>query len=379
MARSSISGLTWDHPRGFAALDAASALPEAADLNLQWQTQSLEGFESHPIGELCEQYDLVVLDHPHVGEAVEAGCLWPLEELFSAQELQGWAAQSVGASYESYAWQGRQWALPLDAATQVAAARADLIDGALPASWTDVVDLSSDGGVCLSIAGPHAMLSFCSMMTAFGSPPEVERSAAHFVDEATALEVLDVMATLVGRMNPATHALNPIQMLEFMSRNDEVRFCPLIYGYVNYATRTDERAPVRFVDVPVARPAGRHGSTLGGTGIALSRRSKPSRELLDHLRFLMSESTQVDFIPAHHGQPSHRAAWTHAGVNDASGNFYRDTLATIEQAYVRPRYSGYIAFQTRASSAIRAALVDGTSHRQLIAALNAGFKQQSVR
>lgn len=379
MGQSSIRGLTWDHPRGFAALEAASALPEAAALNLQWQTQSLEGFESHPIAQLCEQYDLVVLDHPHVGEAVEAGCLWPLEELFSAQELRGWDAQSVGASYESYAWQGKQWALPLDAATQVAAARADLIDAALPAAWADVVDLSSRGGVCLSIAGPHAMLSFCSMMAAFGSPPEVERGAAHFVDEAIALEVLDVMATLVGRMNPATHALNPIQMLEWMSRRDEVRFCPLIYGYVNYATPTDERTAVTFLDVPVAGAAGRRGSTLGGTGIALSRRSKPSPGLLDHLRFLMSERAQVDFIPAHQGQPSHRAAWTDAGVNEASGNFYRNTLETIEQAYVRPRYAGYIAFQSRASSAIRAALVDGTSHRELVATLNSGFKQQSVR
>ncbi|QGZ65594.1 type 2 periplasmic-binding domain-containing protein [Paraburkholderia acidisoli] len=374
-----IQGLTWDHPRGFVALDAASRLDDAAALNLHWSKQPLEGFESHPIADLCDRFDLVVLDHPHIGEAVEAGCVWALDELFAPEELRAWAAQSVGPSYESYAWQGRQWGLPLDAATQVAVARADLIDARLPATWADVTALSRQGGVVLSVAGPHAMLSFCSMMAAWGAPPATDPKAKPFVDEDTALEVLDTMATIFGGMSEAAHDLNPIRMLEWLARSDEARYCPLIYGYVNYATSASGRKAVQFLDTPVRTAGGRHGSTLGGTGIALSRRAKPAPALLDHLRYLMSARAQTGFIPSHEGQPSHREAWRDASVNAAAGNFYRNTLATIEDAYVRPRCAGYIEFQTRASAAIRSALASRTPHRQLVSGLNLGFERLNER
>src|SRR3546814_11047065 len=61
-------GLTWDHPRGYNALAAAAAT--RTDGELGWDKQPLEGFEAHPIADLCARYDLVVLDHPHVGEEI---------------------------------------------------------------------------------------------------------------------------------------------------------------------------------------------------------------------------------------------------------------------------------------------------------------------
>src|SRR3546814_20774510 len=87
-------GLTWDHPRGYNALAAAAAT--SADCELDWDKQPLEGFEAHPIADLCARYDLVVLDHPHVGEAVAAGCLQPLEAHFGADEIAALCAESIG-------------------------------------------------------------------------------------------------------------------------------------------------------------------------------------------------------------------------------------------------------------------------------------------
>lgn len=51
-----IKALTWDHPRGYNALAAAARLPEAAvsSLEILWDKQPLEGFESHQIADLCE-------------------------------------------------------------------------------------------------------------------------------------------------------------------------------------------------------------------------------------------------------------------------------------------------------------------------------------
>ena len=151
-------GLTWDHPRGFNALAAATG-------PVDWEVQPLEGFESAPIADLCAAYDLVVLDHPHLGEALAADCLLPLDTVLPDAALDRIAQGAIGPAHASYSMAGHQWALPLDAATQVMALRADLTGGR-PVTWAEVEALSQRGHVALSLAGPHAALSFLSVCAA---------------------------------------------------------------------------------------------------------------------------------------------------------------------------------------------------------------------
>jgi multiple sugar transport system substrate-binding protein len=353
------AGLTWDHPRGYAALRAA-----AGDL-VAWDTQPLEGFESHPIDDLCARYDLVVLDHPHLGDALAAGCLTPLDDLFGADELATWAAASIGATKASYACDGRQWALPLDAATQVCAARTDLV-GEPPDTWDEVERISRNAPVALSLAGPHAFLTFCSIAVALGEEPASDPDK--LLSTSTGLSVLDLMAAIDARAPAPTRALNPIGLLELMCTTDRLALCPLVYGYVNYAGR------LTFGDAPAAVRGGPPGSTLGGTGIAVSARCAPTPALLDHLRLLMSRETQTGFIPQHAGQPSARAAWTDQAVDAAAGGFYRRTARTCEQAWVRPRYAGYIGFQSAASALVRAALAGDLDHRGALDRLQGRYR-----
>jgi multiple sugar transport system substrate-binding protein len=54
-----------------------------------------------------------------------------------------------------------------------------------------------------------------------------------------------------------------------------------------------------------------------------------------------------------------------------TGNFFRDTLSTLDEAYLRPRYDRYIAFQTRASEIVYEALTAKRSGRDAIAAVAA--------
>src|SRR4029453_6208849 len=86
--------------------------------------------ESFPVEELARTYDLIVIDHPHVGQITGEGCLAPLDGGGREAERAALAAGSVGKSYPSYAWLGRQWAFPIDAATQVQAWRPDLLPAA---------------------------------------------------------------------------------------------------------------------------------------------------------------------------------------------------------------------------------------------------------
>lgn len=349
-----VKATTWDHPRGYNALAAAAKLEEtrSSGLDITWDKQPLEGFESHPVADLCARYDLVVLDHPHVGEAVASDCLRPLEEVFDAPTLAALAADSIGPSLTSYRFAGRHWALPLDAATQVMATRADLLDGTSPATWDEVVALSRrTKTVAMSLAGPHAALSFLSIATAFGEPP-AERDPDLLISVATGTNVYELMRELASLSPVSVRGLNPIGILGHMAAHDDVLLCPLVYGYVNYSGR-GTRHPLTFRDAPVATSGGRPGSTLGGTGIGISKRCDMTPALKNHLLWLLGHQAQTQFIPDHDGQPSRRDAWHDAGVNARWGDFYTNTAATLEAAYVRPRHDGYIAFQGKASALLR--------------------------
>ena len=336
----SARGLTWDHPRGYNALAAAGG-------PVTWETQPLEGFESAPIARLCADYDLVVLDHPHLGEALAEGCILPLDQLFDPADLARIADAAMGPSFASYAMAGRQWALPLDAATQVMALRPDLTE-ARPTSWDEVLRLSAEGGVALSLAGPHAALSFLSVCAALDAGLDLRDGG--WVAPDVARGAYDILAELAAHSPASTAALNPIGILNHMSAQDDVALCPLIYGYVNYAG-PGRAHPLRFANAP--RAGGRPGSILGGTGIAVSRRCTMTDDLRAHLLMLMSDTAQRGLIPDNDGQPGLAAAWADPRVNAAWGNFYADTADTLRAAAIRPRHNGYIAFQTAASAHLR--------------------------
>lgn len=348
-------GLTWDHPRGRHALEAAAAV--AADeggVLIEWDAHPLEGFESAPIAELAERYDLIVLDHPHLGEALASDSFVPMEEVFDAALLDRLAADAIGPSFTSYSLGGSQWALPLDAATQVAAARVDLIEGAVPTTWSDVVALSQHAPVALSLAGPHAFLTFASVLAGARAPiADSPAAGSVFSSRAVAREVFDALAAIARRSPAETHGENPIALLERMANSDSLTYVPLVYGYVNYSSRS-----LQFRDAPRWGASARLGSTIGGTGIAISKRCPVTPELVSHLAWLLDRETQRTFIPEHDGQPGLRSAWHDGRVNEGAHDFYSNTAATIEDSWVRPRYNGYIAFQARASQLLRDALLD---------------------
>lgn len=354
MSVHSYVGLTWDHPRGYVALEKAAEQARAGGLPLHWRRQPLEGFESHPIEELAREYDLIVLDHPHIGDAVAGDCLQPLEALFDQTDLQAWNAQSIGNTFESYRYAGKHWALPLDAASQVAACRHDRLDEEPPTTWEATVYFARRHPISLSLAGPHAILTLFSISTAYADAPVAADPARLFEGRGIAA-AWDLMRDLYALSFKGWADRNPIAILESLARDGEAVYCPLVFGYVNYSIAAGARRAVHFTDVP-AGPSGRLGSVLGGTGLAISRHAKVSDQLLAHLAALLSPGMQRDFIPFAEGQPSARAAWSDPGVNSAWDGFFAQTKATLEQAIVRPRHPHYVPFQTAAAEFVRHAL-----------------------
>lgn len=360
-------GLTWNHPRGTEALRHTAALFSRGSHGdtLVWDSQPLEGFESHPIAELCERYDLVVLDHPHLGDALAAGCLQPIDRFVPAADIADWRNNTVGWSAASYTVDGKLWALPLDAAAQVAAANPELVP-VLPRTWDDVKQLAREVPVALSLAGPHALLTFFSLCVALGEPPDPARG---LVSTDCGLAALGIMRDITV-LGPETADRNPISLLELVAEGTRLAYCPLVYGYATYSAR-GRVSPVVFGDAPRIVATGLRGSTLGGTGLAVTHRCVPSPALVDHLRRLLSAEAQRGVVTAHHGQPSRREAWTDADVNERYGDFYLRTLATVDSAWVRPRHAGYPRFQSLAARAIRDGLRHGAALRDVLAEVRA--------
>ena len=361
------AGLTWNHPRGFRALDASALRWSTESFHVHWDRQSLEQFESRPIAEICSRYDLVVLDHPHIGEAAAANCLVPLEEWCGSEEIDRIREESIGQVLESYFYEGKLWALPLDAATQVLACRTDLMPQAYPlTTWRDVSGLAKKAAVALSLAGPHALLMFFSICVALGEPP-LSRDVNLLVSRETGERALELMGNLLETTDASVRHPNPIEILEEMATSNSIVCCPLVYGYVNYAApKEPTRKPITFRNAPRIEDTGVPGSTLGGTGIAVSNRCDVTPELRSYLSWLVSRDTQRNFIPTWDGQPSSRYAWLDVELNERRGGFYLNTAETVERAWVRPRFPGYIAFQAEASEVLRCGLQERAGVSRLL-------------
>ena len=75
-----LKGMTWSHPRGYDPMVAtAEAWRDRTGIGIEWDKRSLQDFESFPVEELARRYDLIVIDHPHVGQITAEKCLAPLD------------------------------------------------------------------------------------------------------------------------------------------------------------------------------------------------------------------------------------------------------------------------------------------------------------
>ncbi|EXL07352.1 extracellular solute-binding protein [Brucella anthropi] len=372
MSTIKLKGMTWSHPRGYDPM-VAGAEQWLADkgVEIEWEKRSLQDFETFPVEELARNFDMIVIDHPHVGQITKEGCLLPLDVPGRETELKELADGSVGQSFPSYNWQGRQWAFPLDAATQVQAWRPDLMDKPVT-SWGEVLRLARAGKVLLPLRSPHSLMCFYTLVANAGTPCAVEGELISVEDGVKAFEQLREIASLV---KPKCFGMDPIAVFEEMAKPDSDIACsPLIYGYVNYAMPGFRDRLIRFADIP-AGAAGVAGSALGGTGIAVSAFSKHPEAAIDFAYWIASGDVQKGLYAASNGQPGHADAWEDDTVNNATSGFYRDTRATLEGAWVRPRHDGYMPFQEAASERINKGLRENEKAEVVIADLNRLFRE----
>ncbi len=370
-----LKGMTWSHPRGYDPMVAtAKAFKQKTGVEIVWDKRSLQDFETFPVEELARAYDLIVIDHPHVGQITDEGCLTPLDVPGREAERDAMARHSVGQSYPSYNWAGRQWAFPIDAATQVMAYRPDLLPTP-PRTWDEVIALACAGKVTLPMRPPHAMMSFFTLAANLGTPCATT-GPGDLIAPTDGARVVELLRTVTDHIAPGDFDIDPIVASETLAGDTStVAVMPLGYGYLSYALENFRPHRLKFTNIPVAGTLGPVGSALGGTGIAVSAFSKHRDAAIDYAYWVAGEEIQKTLYAASGGQPGHGRAWEDDAVNAPVANFYRDTRATLEGAFVRPRHNGYMAFQDAASQRLNAGLKSGEAATSIVAALNTLFRE----
>ena len=347
-----LRGLTWDHARGYDPLVACSqryAELTHGRVRIEWRKRSLHDFGAYPIEELARAFDLLVIDHPFMGQAERTGCFRDLRELIDAAALDELAQQGVGPSGAAYAWQGKLFALPTDAAAQVASLREDLAAGlgeTSPRRWSEVMRLAQrarSNGQSLAWAGTptDAACTFLTLAANLGHA--VGRDDGEFLAADAVAEVMGYLHWIAEHAQASCLDDNPIQVYEAMVASDGMVYCPAAFGYSNYAR--EGRVPwLRFA--PLAGPGTepRRGALLGGAGMAVSAHSQAAGEAAAFMAWLHTPAIQAGLYVEAGGQPGNIAAWRSDAVNAGMHGFLADTLPSLEAAYVRPRFAGFVPF-----------------------------------
>lgn len=362
MTKTTLRGSTWNHDRGLMPLLASSEAYSLLnpDVEVLWEPRSLQAFADYPVADLAERYDLIVFDHPFVGSASQ-GLLAPLDELIGRENLEAIRDDFVGPSFESYWWAGRQWGMPIDASCQTSAARLDLLgmtQNDLPTTWPDVFELAEDlfgrgkfiGLPLYPVDSLNTLLSICVQMG--GSP---YRDFGQFVNRDIGREAIELLRRLITFAQPRAWAMNPIDLLELMSKDDDIPYCPAVFAYVNYSA-ANEHSGVTYASMPTTSHSGHRAGPgiLGGAGIGISAMSAHQQQAAHLIEYVSSGPIQAGIYAASRGQPAHRRAWDQQAA--AERPFYGDVKAAMESAYLRPRFRGFVPLHTACANALHSGL-----------------------
>jgi multiple sugar transport system substrate-binding protein len=340
-----LRGITWDHTRGYLPMVAAAQrfCEQHPDVQIEWHKRSLKAFGDQPLQDLAPQFDLLVIDHPFVGYAATHHTLLALDHYLPADFLADQAAASVGVSHASYHYAGQQWALAIDAATPVSAWRSDLLADP-PTTWEALLDLARQRLVALPAVPIDSLMHVYMLCLALGEDPF---ALSDQFAPSSLVHALELLAELLSYCDPVCLRRNPINIYEALVHG-EASYCPFAYGYSNYARTGYCPQPLAFGGLVAFRNQPLR-STLGGTGLAVSATTQQPGLALAFAQYVASAQHQRTIYVVSGGQPGHRSAWTDSMANQLTNGFFQSTLATLDSAYLRPRYNGYMHFQDAAA------------------------------
>jgi multiple sugar transport system substrate-binding protein len=372
--------MTWGHSRGITPLLAASQRYTELhpDVEICWKKRTLHEFADFPIEQLTQHYDLLIIDHPWVGCAAATRCVLDLNGYLSTAYLDEQLGNSVGDSHQSYQHNNGQWALAIDAATPVASYRNDLFQSnniGIPQTWEEVIELAKRGKIAVPGIPIDMLMNFYMACIAWGQKPF--QNEEQVIDEETGIKAIGMLKQLYSLVDKKMFECNPIAIAELMTTTDDYWYCPFAYGYSNYARTGYAKHVLHYTDV-VKLNDKRLQTTIGGTGLAVSTFSKHITTAVDFAQWIVSGEMQRTLYVQHGGQPAHRSAWTDESANLLTHNFFKNTLSSMGNSYMRPRYNGYLYFQDQAGEPLQQCILHNGDVKKALYEMNLIY-QNSIK
>jgi len=378
-----LKGITWDHARGYDPLIAASELYfKEKGIQVDWQKRSLTNFGDQSLEELSRQFDLIIMDHPHVGVAESSQCLLPLNDLVDTSILNALKNSSAGPSFESYNYHNKQWALPIDAAMQCASYRADLMhDESLPNTWEEVFTLAKTLAakklyIGMALCPTDCLCSFLSLTAGLGSPIRENKEALNnktlnnelLVEPSIGLKALTMLRSMRDVFHPKALDWNPIALFDYMSEENDIAYSPLAFCYTNYSRAGFRKNILNYHTAPEI-----NNTVLGGAGIAITSSCSNVQEAANYAAWICSDDVQSTIYVNAQGQPGNKTAWKNKQANALTNNFFASTMPSLTNAYLRPRYQGWPKFQQFLGETIHAYLLQDTAPELVLEKLQAAY------
>ncbi len=374
-----MKGMAWDHPRGYKPLMALSYrfMESHPGFNIKWDKRSLKEFGDMPIEDLIEEYDLITIDHPYMGQAHKNELLLDLKVIMANERLIDLENAYVDHCFSSYEFEGHLYALPIDAAALVAAKRDDLFLELGLVAPTTHVELKGfykkvpDG---YSVAWPLCPTDmWCSFLTLCAQEGGRDFIHNYGIDKGTGLRAIDQLKLHLAFLHPDSINWNPIQVLDQMAEKEGIVFSPYLFGYTNYSRKGYVKNSVSFIDSPI-NPKTSVSTILGGVGLAVSATCNHKEKAVELLNYIADPDIQAGYYVQHQGQPAGKFAWQSETNNTLCGDFFRNTITTMQNAYIRPRHAGWNAFQEQGADLVHEGVVKNTGAGVLIKDLNALYK-----
>ena len=199
-----------------------------------------------------------------------------------------------------------------------------------------------------------------------------------FINKKTTIRTLMMMKEIVKYLPNECLQMDPIQACEYMAENNDIFYCPYIYGFSNYSRLGYRKTILTFSNVMDLEGNGPVGTHLGGTGIAVSKKSSYKKEAFEYAFWVASSKCQKGIFYENGGQPGNAIAWEDQKINAETNNFFKNTRDTLEGAWVRPRHNGYMKFQDMSGDIINDFLKNNLKEQDIYDKLNYEFKKSFV-
>jgi multiple sugar transport system substrate-binding protein len=238
---------------------------------------------------------------------------------------------------------------------------------ALPSTWEEMISLARKGLVIVPGLAIDSLMNFFMLSLALGEEPFLTEDCV--VSEPVGVETMRRLRELLQLCPAECMEANPIAIWNKLAQSEHAAYCPFAYGYSNYSRRGYSENLVKAGDL-VAFNGAPLRSTLGGAGLAISRHCKELTTAVAYAQYVSSEQCQKTLYFDSGGQPGHRAAWIDAEVNRSSNGFFERTLPALDRAWVRPRFDGYLDFQSSAGELLHRYLREDGDEAAVMMAMN---------